>query len=423
MATSRFSVVLSSVIKPNSNINESGGTERTAEIQKILDTAKEKGGLHLIVDGAYVTDTLTVHSHTTIECVNENCGFILKDGATHSLFTNANCNVSGERLDKDIKFIGGTYNLNCTKQEHHRDDNEWCKQNGVDAVFGNTGFRFFGIENLVFRDVVIKDQRTFAFACGNVYYLTMENIRIDLPNLMFAQNQDGIHIFGESRFITLKNITGTAGDDFIALAPDEIDGVSSICDVLIDGVKLNGSDQGIRLLSHGSGKLDRVIIKNVTGTYTSYGFYINPWISPFYKPNERFGNYGSITIENVDLRQEGKKYDYTKPMLFRIGGIFDTLRFRNINFVNSGDNSDFMQIGANYVLFEDDTSDCETQIKNLIMQDIQISSENGVKTKGIVIKKSKINNFILKGCISDVKVIENIGGEIKNEIISDVICP
>jgi len=398
---SRYTVVLSEKIIPDSNVETGGGTERTKEIQAVLDTAVEKGGLHLIVDGAYLTETLTVYSHTTIECVNSACGFFLKDGVTASLFKNAHCNISGERLDKDIRLIGGTYNLNCMKQEHHRDFCKWCEENNLDSFWGNTGFRFFGIEGLYVRDVIIKDQRTFAFACGNVYYLNMENVRIELPNMMYAQNQDGIHIFGESRFITLKNIVGMAGDDFIALAPDELDGVSSISDVLIDGVQLNGSDQVIRLLTHGKGKLDRVIIRNVTGTYTSYGFFINPWISPHYKSDERFGNFGSITIENVDLRQEGKKYDYTKPMLFRLGGIIDTLRLRNVRFVNAGDDSDFMQVGANYVLFEDETSDCLTQIKNLLLQNIEIISENGINTQGIVVKESNIERL----CIDGIKAL------------------
>ena len=416
---SKFTIVLSEYVTADTDIYNGGGTERTKEIQAILDTAVEKGGLHLIVDGAYMTDTLKLHSHTTIECVNERCGFFLKDHVTHPLIINANCKPSGERIDKDIKFIGVTYNFNCTKQEHHLECPEGADDVSVMAEYGNTGFRLFGIENLVMRDVVLKDQRTYALACGNAYHVTMENIRIDLPNLMFAQNQDGLHFFGESRFITLRNISGKAGDDFIAFTPDELDGVSSIYDVLVDGVHLDGSDQGIRLLTRDKGTLDRVLIKNVTGTYTSYGFFINPWDNPQYDRNSRFGNYGSITIENIDLRQEGKKYDYTKPMLFRLGGIFDTLRIKNVRFVNAGDDSDFMQIGSSYIFFDERECDDKTEINNLIIDGIEIRSEKDIKTKGIVIKKSTLENVIIKNVLSDVPVLENISGDIKNLYVSD----
>lgn len=420
---SRYTVVLSEHVTPDTDIYKGGGADRTKEIQAILDTAVEKGGLHLIVDGAYTTDTLKVHSHTTIECVNELCGFFLKDHVTHPLIVNANCRPCGERADKDIKFIGGTYNFNCTKQEHHLNIPEGTDDVSAAAEYSNTGFRLFGVENLVIRDVVLLDQRTYAMACGNAWHVTIENVRIDLPNLMFAQNQDGLHFFGESRFITLKNISGRAGDDFIAFTPDELDGVSNIRDVFVDGVQLDGSDQGIRLLTRGKGTLDRVIIKNVTGTYTSYGFFINPWDCPQYDRNLRFGNYGSITLENIDLRQEGKKYDYTKPMLFRLGGIFDTLRVKDVHFVNAGDNSDFMQIGSGYIFFDGKDNGDKTEIQNLILENIEIKQEQGINTRGIVVKKSNVETMVLKGCISNVSALEIEDGKIDNLYLSDVYTP
>ena len=127
-------------------------------------------------------------------------------------------------------------------------------------------------------------------------------MQIDLPNQRDCENQDGLHFWGPGRFLTLQNIHGRSGDDFIALAPDEHDRVSSITDVLIDGVMLDHADQGIRPLSREKGRLDRVTIRNVTGTYRSFGFYINPWF-----PGPCGGNFGDIRIENVDLRPGGAR--------------------------------------------------------------------------------------------------------------------
>ena len=98
------------------------------------------------------------------------------------------------------------------------------------------GLRFHGIENLVVRDLHIRNQRTFATLISNFRQVHMENIMIELPDKMYAQNQDGLHFWGPGRFLTLRDISGRVGDDFIALAPDENDGVSNITDVLIDGV-------------------------------------------------------------------------------------------------------------------------------------------------------------------------------------------
>ena len=255
------------------------------------------------------------------------------------------------------------------------------------------------------------NQRTFAFVCGNAEQVVMENVRIDLPDIMNAQNQDGLHFFGPSKNIVLRNISGAAGDDFIALAPDEFDAKSDITDVLIDGVYLNDSDQGIRLLCRGKGHLDRIIVKNVTGTYKCFGFYINPWASPDYKPGERYGNYGSIVIENVDLKQTELKYPYTKAFLFRLGGIMDSIKISNVNYVNAAGEADFMQIGGDYTFFDEREGDYKTSVKNLTVKDVTVSSS--FPTGGIVVKSCDIDNFL----VDNVSVeVENVNGKIRNLI-------
>ena len=86
------------------------------------------------------------------------------------------------------------------------------------------------------------------------------------------------------------------------IGPDELDETSSIEDVLVDGVFLDDADQGIRMLTTGSGRLDRVTVRNVSGTYRSFGFFLNPWF-----PKATYGNFGNIFFENIDLRQTAPK--------------------------------------------------------------------------------------------------------------------
>ena len=401
-------VKLSDYALPDSNVLSGGGTNCTEKIQAVLDTAKESGGLFITVDGAFLTETLKVHSHTTLFCPNEACGFYLKDYTNAPLIKNAHFSQE-ERADRDISLIGGTYNFNCKHQLHdigEIDSDDPVIQFTHSWVFG---MMFYGVYSLKVQNTVLMNQRTFAFVCGNSEQVVMENVRIDLPDIMNAQNQDGLHFFGPSKNIVLRNISGTAGDDFIALAPDEFDAKSYITDVLIDGVHLNDSDQGIRLLCRGKGTLDRVIIRNVTGTYKCFGFYINPWASPEYKEGERYGNYGSVTIENVDLKQTELKYPYTKAFLFRLGGIIDTVKISDVNYVNAAGEADFMQIGGDYTFFDEREGDYKTTIKNLLVENVTTSSV--FPTGGIVVKSCKIDNLTVKNADVEVK---NLNGKIKN---------
>jgi hypothetical protein len=283
------------------------------------------------MDGASLVRGLTIYSNTVIECLNSSCGFFLAPQSNQAVIKNANQNHSGERKDK--KHFTPWWNVyqNCKDQVHHVIENG--KERWVFAM------EFYGVENFTMRDVTIRNQRTFAMLMSNWYRVNMENISIDLPDRKDEENQDGLHFWGPGQFLTIRNIQGTSGDDFLALAPDENDGVSDITDVLIDGVFLNDADQGIRLLSARKGRLDRVIIKNITGTYKSFGFYVDPWFE------ESSGNFGSIVFDTINLRQSTPNYTYTPPFLFRIGGKIESLILRNISHHNPFDNRSVVDIG------------------------------------------------------------------------------
>ena len=72
MKTPKF--YASSIAKLDSNVITGGGTDDTNAIQGILDLAKEYGGVHLVMDGAALISRLFIHSNTTIECLNKDCG-------------------------------------------------------------------------------------------------------------------------------------------------------------------------------------------------------------------------------------------------------------------------------------------------------------------------------------------------------------
>jgi hypothetical protein len=297
--------------------------------------------------------------------------------------------MQGERIDKNITLINGTYNHNCKEQVHHYTD-----QNREGSAFGKTiwviAMEFYGVENFTMRDVTIRNQRTFALLMGNWFRVTMENIFIDLPDHADFQNQDGLHFWGPGQFLSMKNIQGRSGDDFIALAPDENDNVSSITDVLIDGVILDNADQGIRLLSRDDGRLDRVIIKNVTGTYRSFGFYINPWFK-----GAKGGNFGNIIFDTIDLRQSEPNYTYTTPMLFRLGGRIESLTLRNIYHHYPSDNRSVLDVGWPGAQSEYSYSD--TLIKSLLIDGLHILESDEKSSDASYIKVTgQVDNMVIR---------------------------
>ncbi len=312
-------ILASSFAKLNSNVHTGGGDDDTAAIQAVLDRAADENiGIHLVMDGAALVSHLKVHSNTTIECLTKDCGFYQIGGSDTSIVTN----YGSDRYTlhtRNITLIGGTYNQNCREQAHHTDAG-WT-----------FGVEFYGVENLLVRDVTIAEFRTFAFTVGGFRNVMIENVWFDMKHHMNG-NQDGFHFWGPGQYLTVRNSGGYVSDDIMNIGPDELDSKSSITDVLVDGLYLDDAEQAVRLLSRGTGRLDRVTIRNVTGQYRSFGFYVNPWFC-----ERSWGNFGHITIENVDLKEHPNTYKYREPVLFAVGGNIEHLTLRNIRHHNGHD--------------------------------------------------------------------------------------
>ena len=367
----RFCVIASEAgAKLDSNVETGGGTDQTELFQKILDLAVPWGGLHLIVDGAALVRCLAVHSNTTIECPTQACGFFHKGEDNAPLLRNADYSMS-ERLNKNITLLGGTYNGNCLQQAHHYPyseadfDSKFPKGLVFKNGHWNFIFEFFGIEDFTARGITFRDQPTFALLMTNFRRVLFEDTKIDLPHRLNDKNQDGLHFWGPGRFLTIRNLQGDSGDDIIALAPDENDAVSDITDVLIDGVQLQEAHQGIRLLSRDKGRLDRVIIKNVTGTYENFGFYITPWFT------HAGGNLGNITIDTVDLRGVNPRFT---PFVFSTSGSVESLVLRNITHHAPDDDRILFQFGTKYgdELKDEDGREIKMKIGTVLIDGLRV---------------------------------------------------
>lgn len=413
--------------KLDCNVYTGGGTDDTAVLQECLDKALTLGNLHLIMDGAALITGLYIHSNTTIECLNHSCGFFLKDYSNRTVIQNANIRMNGEVIDKNITLIGGTYNQNGHNQLKNKPNTEGMT-NWV------MGMQFYGVENFIAQNITIQDARTFASCIANFHNVKMENIHIDNPELNkneqpAGRNQDGLHFFGPGQLLSLKNIRGRSGDDLIAITTDELDHISGITDIYIDGVFANDCSQVIRLLSVDKGRLDRVIIKNVTGTYKSFGFFINP-----HKPG-KFGNFGNIIIDTVDLRQSEPIYHYTSPFLLRIHGRIESITLKNIFHHLPKDQRPIIELGWPETMapYWDSVEDKfqrnhEVDIKSIVVDGLHIYTEDETyKEAPFISVLGKTDNFVLRNCevISKEKCAALIElsekAQIDNLLISNVL--
>ncbi len=383
----KFKTFLASEHMPlDSNVITGGGTDVTDKLQQILDLAGDDCGVRLIMDGAALIGGLDLSSNTVIECMSKDCGFYLKDDANRSVISNKIWDL-GNRQTRNISLIGGTYNQNCLHQKHDVSVDKHIKEvsqhserqedmpDGMHWVFG---IELYGVENFLMRDLTICDFRTYAVMIGGFKKVTIEDVWLALPHRMHSQNQDGFHFWGPGEFLTIRNVGGMVGDDFMNLGPDEHDGSSSITDVLVDGVFLEHADQAVRMLNYGDGRLDRVTLRNISGTYRSFGFYINCWF-----PGNAYGNYGNIFIENVDLRQETPNYNYRAPMLFSVGCNIESLTIKNVRHHMPTDNRTLFELGIpfhdlNWQFPEGNLP----HMKNVLIQDLTIIEEGEQSANG-----------------------------------------
>lgn len=403
--------------KLNSSVCTGGGSDDTKALQAILDKAKDENeGVHLIMDGASLITQLQVYSNTTIECLTKDCGFYQKKGSNRPMLVNADWDRQNI-VTRNITLSGGTYHQNGQNQEkHNKNVLSVTKSDFINKFGGNPslvhGIEMHGVENLYVHDLTICDFRNFAFAVGCFRNVKLENVWLDQP-FGTRGNQDGFHFWGPGQFLTILNSGGKVGDDIINVGPDEEDTVSSITDVLIDGIFVDDGEQAVRILSRGTGRVDRVTVRNVSGVYRSYGFYIN---SHFVSDHP--GNFGNIFIENVDLKSLEKSYE-APPFLFSVGGNIECLTLKNIRHHNAHDNRPVVNLGFPFYLTnpenykEKETEDIKKLSNSQRMQTIIIDgltitekSDEPLDTSYINVY-DKVENLVVKNVIAVKEQPEN----------------
>ena len=386
-------IIASEVAKLDSNVYTGGGTDDTDALQKVLDMAPEHGGVHLVMDGAALVRGLKLHSNTTIECVNSDCGFYMADNANRPILSNYNWNIL-EITTYNIALIGGTYNHNCAHQVHHLSMEEFPfpprpESDGVYDEHLIYLMEFYGVENFSARDIHYRNQRCYTLTLGNFRNALVENCCVDVGDQIMG-HQDGFHFFGPGKFLTMRNLRGATGDDFINISADEMDGISPITDVLIDGVTFDDTYQGIRMLSRGTGRIDRVTLRNIRGNYRTFAFSIIPCYH-----GDTFGNFGDIFIENVDVRQIESTYNYSQLTFMQLGGNVDCFTLTNVRFRHPVRSSVFNELGRPYFYRPEELTREEAEKYNIYDFDFYTKNRDWMPEG----KRPFIKNFVLDNVI------------------------
>ena len=393
-------VLASSVAHLDSNVYFGGGTDDTAALQAVLDEANEDCSVRLIMDGAALVRGLRVHSNTTIACLSRDCGFFLMPHCSCAIIRCGDIH-DPEAQVRNISLLGGTYNQDCRNQDYATADFDTYEPgpfpyDGV--VYNDHGpyvLDLFGVRHLHIDGLTIRNFKAYAVCIDHFENVTIENtwLELDDPGI---PNQDGFHFFGPGKFLTIRNVGGKCGDDFMNIGSDERDRVSSISDVLIDGVFLDHATQGIRLLARYEGSVERVTVRNVSGTYRNFGFYICPWYMDHHS-----GRIADVLFENINLTAEEYDYDYRDRMLFCVAGIVENLTIQNVRHNAVNDKRILLELGLPY--FNAETSRAyidlarRQRINGITLKGVTILEDNSnPPDTDYVVVCAKVDNLILK---------------------------
>lgn len=369
-----------SSIHLNSNVISGGGTDDTVALQTVLDTAPALGSLELVIEKPALVSGLFVHSNTTIRFL-EGSGLFLKAASNRPLIQNFNRSITVVG-DYNIAIIGGLHNGNAANQTSQFE----TRSDSLTGAYA-TGFEFNGVQWLTIKNVELRDCLCMNLHCSNVQNVEMENIKCNavlsgLGGINTIGFPSGVHFNGPSRYITVRNLWANVGDDILAINATDDNGIAQwghgdITDVLIDGVIMRGSRQGIRLLSGLASdatlcRLDRITLRNISGDSYACGLQVNNWTNGG-------GSIGTLIIDGFSAGVTGDGYGGTQggqnmSSFMQFGCPIDRLIVNN--FVQPASHSDWPAICV----------DTQAVIGQMILSNAIFSNANAFVNTGAIAK-------------------------------------
>ncbi len=383
-------------IHDNSNLTTGGGTDDTAVLQSAINNISSYGGGTLVIDGVFLVSGLVVPSNITIEGLGWNTGFYRSNYADVPIIRNADPSTTTV-MDKNIQMINFAVNAN------------GGNQNGcpllTEGDYFVQGIAMYGVDNVTLDNLhfintneVVSNftgaiagcsadndsNYNYAFFFSNWSNITVENSYIEQGML---SGNDGIHFIGSGNNAIIKNVRGYSGDDFIAFNSSDYHDYSSPnspswviedgpqSNILVDGVNLQNSTEGISFLS--GYDISNVRVENITGTTTAETIHFWNW----------YGGSGSvkdIIFDNVNAVSTG---DYVFKM--EVGSRIDNMQISNSRWENQIANGPSW-IGVDGTVIND------LQINNMIV-DEPTTGTDAESLIGLVGSSASIGSLAING--------------------------
>ena len=303
-----------------------------ARIQAAVDEARASGGAVRIPrinartnEPLWEIDTaIELHSGSVVYL--DNCHLRLADGVFCNIFKNSHARTpqgltpAGRQYDIRILGLGNAM----LDGGNHNGLHEWTSETeGYPNIIENTFVHLHNVERFAIENLRVVRHRWWGVTC---HYCAQGRI----ANLAFAcevnlQNMDGVDLRTGCHDILIENLTGSTGDDMVALtnipycARYDVAGLdTAIHSVTIRNIraKLTGNHALVRLLNQGGRQLYNVLVDGVTDLSSPGEELHRPYAAirigdMFYnydQPMAKLGDTRGIILRNVMTRAQNGVY-------------------------------------------------------------------------------------------------------------------
>ncbi len=242
-----------------------------------------------------ITEPLVLKSNTSVTL--DGCVLRLKDGVFSNVFITEGAWEANPVTTRNVEIIGKNGSLIDGGEPNGLTERN-AKEMGM-PIFHNNFILFFNVDGFKVTNLKFQNPRhwnlNFYHCCNG----TISDINFNSANNV--RNQDGIDLRRGCHHILIENITGSTGDDTVALTA--LDGFENhifnlegadpdVHDIIIRNIKtdVTGGHGIIRLLCHDGIKMYNIEVRDVYDTHID-----NP---------EAKKNIGAVRIGDVDYWKE-----------------------------------------------------------------------------------------------------------------------
>ncbi len=257
------------------------GNSDFEHLQSIIRSARESGKNtarldpnHESKDGAWhISDALRIPSGFTLYVA---CRIVLEAGTFCNIVINENAyaeNASAQKPDENIRIIG-LENAELDGGKPNGLTEKTSETNGLPHIVKNTSLLFRNVRNFSVENLKVSNPRWWGMTFIRALNGHISNISFSADNAV--PNQDGVDLRKGCSHIAIENITGTTGDDSVALTAlsgrleekilPVIDGENDIHDITIKNVNtyVTGGHHIVRLLNHDGNRIYNISIDGIT---------------------------------------------------------------------------------------------------------------------------------------------------------------